>query len=138
MTGLRSLLQRHVDSGSAPGLVALVARGEDVDVQVAGSLDARGGPPMARDSIFRIASVTKPIIAAAAMMLVEDGLMALVDPVTRWLPELGSASVLRTPASPVEDVVPVRRPITVHDLLSSRAGYGYPSDFSLPAVAVAA
>ena len=132
MTGLQGLLQGHVDSGSAPGLVALVARGEDVDVQVAGLADVRSGAPMARDSIFRLASVTKPIVAAAAMMLVDDGRMALEDSVTRWLPELGSASVLRTPASPVEDVVPVRGPMTVHDLLSSRAGYGFPSDFSLP------
>lgn len=132
MTGLRDILQKHVDSGSAPGLVALVARGEDVEVQVAGLADVESGSPMARDSIFRIASVTKPIIAAAAMMLVDDGLMALGDPVTRWLPELGSASVLRTPASPIEDVVPSRRPIAVEHLLSSRAGYGFASDFSLP------
>lgn len=134
MTSLQDLLRKHVDSGAAPGLVALVAKGEDVDVQVAGLADVRSGSPMARHSIFRIASVTKPIIAAAAMMLVEDGRMALPDPVTRWLPELGSAWVLRTPASPVEDVVPARRPITVYDLLSSRAGYGFPADFSLPVV----
>jgi CubicO group peptidase (beta-lactamase class C family) len=134
MTGLRDLLQRHVDSGPESGLVALVARGEDVDVQVAGSLDARGSAPMARDSIFRIASVTKPIIAAAAMTLVDDGRMALGDPVAQWLPELASPSVVRTPDAPVEDVVPAIRPITVEHLLSSRAGYGYPSDFSLPVV----
>jgi CubicO group peptidase (beta-lactamase class C family) len=112
--------------------VALVARGGDVDVQVAGLADVRSGAPMARDSIFRIASVTKPIIAAAAMTLVDDGRMALADPVAQWLPELGSTPVLRTPASPVEDVVPARKPMTVYDLLSSRAGYGFPSDFSLP------
>ncbi|HEY0167547.1 MAG TPA: serine hydrolase domain-containing protein [Jatrophihabitans sp.] len=134
MTGLRDLLQFHVDSGSAPGLVALVARGEDVDVQAAGLADVQTGSPMARDSIFRIASVTKPIIAAAAMTLVDDGRMALGDPVAQWLPELASASMLRTPASPIEDVVPALRPITVYDLLSSRAGYGFPSDFSLPVV----
>lgn len=76
MTGLRGILQKHVDSGSAPGLVALVARGEDVDVQVAGLADVQRGSPMTRDSIFRVASVTKPIIAAAAMTLVDDGLRA--------------------------------------------------------------
>ncbi len=134
MTSLQELLQKHVDSGAVPGLVALIARGDDVDVQVAGLADVQSGSPMARNSIFRIASVTKPMIAAAAMMLVDDGRMALEDPVTRWLPELASAAVLRTPASPVEDVVPAAKPITVYDLLTSRAGYGFAADFSLPAV----
>ena len=67
-------------------------------------------------------------------MLVDDGRVALDDPVERWLPELASRVVVRTPASPVDDVVPAVRPITVLDLLTSRAGYGWPSDFSLPAV----
>jgi CubicO group peptidase (beta-lactamase class C family) len=89
---------------------------------------------MARDSIFRIASITKPITAAAVMMLVEDGRIALNDPVGPWLPELASPAVVRTPAGPVDDVVPAVRPITVADLLTFRAGYGFPSDFSLPAV----
>jgi CubicO group peptidase (beta-lactamase class C family) len=89
---------------------------------------------MARDSIFRIASITKPITAAAVMMLVDEGRVALDDPVERWLPELASRVVVRTPASPVDDVVPAIRPITVLDLLTSRAGYGWASDFSLPAV----
>ena len=102
--------------------------------RTAGSVDLEGSAPMARDSIFRIASITKPITAAAVMMLVDDGRIALEDPVERWLPELGSRVVVRTPGSPVDDVVPAARPITVLDLLTSRAGYGWPSDFSLPAV----
>ena len=89
---------------------------------------------MARDSIFRIASVTKPITAASVMMLVEDGQIALDDPVRQWLPELAEPVVVRTPASAVDDVVPAARPITVSDLLSSTAGYGFASDFTLPAV----
>jgi CubicO group peptidase (beta-lactamase class C family) len=112
----------------------LVARRDRVEVQVVGSVDVEGTSPMARDSIFRIASITKPIIAAGVMMLVEDGRIALDDPVERWLPELASRSVVRTPAGPVEDVVPAARSITVVDLLSFRAGYGFPPDFSLPAV----
>jgi CubicO group peptidase (beta-lactamase class C family) len=68
------------------------------------------------------------------MMLVEDGRIALDDPVGRWLPELAEPKVVRTPASAVDDVVPASRPITVLDLLSSRAGYGFASDFTLPAV----
>jgi CubicO group peptidase (beta-lactamase class C family) len=89
---------------------------------------------MARDAIFRIASITKPITAAAVMMLVEDGRIALDDPVDQWLPELARPTVVRTPTSAVDDVVPAARSITVFDLLSSRAGYGFASEFTLPAV----
>ena len=120
--------------GAVPGAVALLAHGDDVEVVAAGSHDLEGTAPMARDSIFRIASITKPITAAAVMMLVDDGRIALDDPVERWLPELASPVVVRTPAGPVDDVVPAARAITVLDLLTSRAGYGYPSDFSAPAV----
>jgi CubicO group peptidase (beta-lactamase class C family) len=68
------------------------------------------------------------------MMLVDEGRIALQDSVERWLPELASPTVVRTPASAVDDVVPAARPITVFDLLTFRAGYGFPSDFSLPAI----
>ncbi|MFC7303900.1 serine hydrolase domain-containing protein [Streptomyces monticola] len=134
-TGLHDFLKAHVSSGSVPGAVALVAHGDDVEVQAAGWTDLEDGTPMARDSLFRIASTTKPLVAAAVLMLVEDGTIALDDPVERWLPELASPVVVRTPDGPVDDVVPAVRPITVHDLLTFRAGYGFPSDFSLPAVA---
>ncbi|MGW6487153.1 serine hydrolase domain-containing protein [Streptomyces sp. NPDC055056] len=134
MKSLRDLLQGYVDDGTVPGAVALVARGDRVVVEAVGSLDVEGGAPMARDSIFRIASIGKPVVAAAVMMLVDDGAIGLDDPVDRWLPELAKPTVVRTPASPVDDVVPARRPITVADLLSSRAGWGFPSDFTLPQV----
>ncbi|MDT4978853.1 MAG: hypothetical protein QOG07_732 [Pseudonocardiales bacterium] len=134
MTKLSDVLQAHVGNGSAPGAVGLVARGERVEVQAVGSVDVEGTAPMARDSIFRIASITKPITAAAVMMLVDEGRIALQDSVEHWLPELASPTVVRTPASAVDDVVPAARPITVFDLLTFRAGYGFPSDFSLPAI----
>jgi len=134
MSNLRDILQTHVSDGSVPGAVALMACGDRVEVAAAGSANADGTCPMARDSIFRIASITKPITAAAVMMLVEDGRIALEDPVAHWLPELASPVVLRTPAGPVDDVVPAVRPITVVDLLTFRAGWGFPSDFSLPVV----
>ena len=133
-TSLRDLLEAQVSNGAVPGAVALLARGEQVEVQAVGAAAVGGAAPMARDSIFRIASITKPITAAAVMMLVDDGRVALDDPVERWLPELASRVVVRTPAGPVDDVVPAVRPITVLDLLTSRAGYGWPSDFSFPAV----
>ncbi|WP_326766056.1 beta-lactamase family protein [Streptomyces sp. NBC_01591] len=134
MSNLHELLEKRVGGGAAPGAVGLVARGSRVEVAAVGSADAGGTVPMARDSIFRIASLTKPVTAAATMMLIEDGRIALDEPVRQWLPELVSPMVVRTPASPVDDVVPADRVITVFDLLTFRAGYGFPSDFSLPAV----
>jgi CubicO group peptidase (beta-lactamase class C family) len=131
---VRELLEPYIKDETVPGAVALLARGDDVEVEAIGALDVEGSAPMARDSLFRIASLTKPITAASVLMLVEDGRIALDDPVSRWLPELASPVVVRTPQSPLDDVVPARRPITVFDLLTGRAGYGWPSDFSLPAV----
>ncbi|MFF4560569.1 serine hydrolase domain-containing protein [Streptomyces sp. NPDC001435] len=131
---LYDTLRRHLDEGSVPGAVGLVARGDDVEVVAVGSVDADGSAPIARDSVFRIASITKPVTAAAVLMLVEDGRIGLDDPVDAWLPELSEPMVVRTPAGPLDDLVPAVRPITVEDLLSSRAGWGFPSDFSLPAV----
>jgi CubicO group peptidase (beta-lactamase class C family) len=133
MADLHDMLASYVADGSLPGAVAVLAGGDRTEVAVVGSASV-GGPPMARDSIFRFASITKPITAAAVMILVEDGRIALDDPVGRWLPELADPKVVRTPASPVGDVVPAARPITVSDLLTSRAGYGWASDFTLPAI----
>ncbi|MFI1163363.1 serine hydrolase domain-containing protein [Streptomyces sp. NPDC020801] len=133
-SALHDTLRRYADDGTVPGAVGLVARGDDVEVVAVGSVDADGTAAMARDSIFRIASISKPITAAAVLMLVEEGRVGLDDPVAEWLPELSKPLVVRTPSSPVGDVVPAARPITVEDLLSSRTGWGFPSDFALPAV----
>ena len=126
MTPLRDLLETSVERGTVPGAAALVARGDDVEVAEAGEVE--------RESIVRIASITKPITAAAIMILVDDGLVSLDDPIARWLPELASPLVVRTPESAIDDVVPATHPITVEDVLTFRAGWGFPSDFSLPAV----
>ncbi|MEU0372160.1 serine hydrolase domain-containing protein [Streptomyces sp. NPDC006283] len=135
MADLHDTLSTHVGKGSVPGAVGLIARGKSVEVAAVGTVDLEGAAPVARDSLFRIASLTKPVVAAAVMMLVEEGRVTLADPVGEWLPELASPHVVRTPASPVDDVVPAVRPITVEHLLGSRSGHGFPSDFSLPAVA---
>jgi CubicO group peptidase (beta-lactamase class C family) len=134
MAELRQLLKSYVDDGTVPGAVALVASDGRLAVETVGSADALAAAPMARDSIFRVASITKPITAAAAMLLVDEGRISLEDAVGEWLPELAAPSVVRSPEAPIDDVVPAERPITVLDLLTSRAGYGFPSDFSLPAV----
>jgi CubicO group peptidase (beta-lactamase class C family) len=82
------------------------------------------GSSMTRDTIFRITSMTKPVTAAAAMVLVEEGRLQLDDPVDRWLPELANRKVLLTIDAMVHQTVPARRPITLRDLLTFRCGYG--------------
>lgn len=135
MAPLTALFDRDLRAGALPGAVALVADGDGVEVAVVGTRSFDGAP-MTRDSIFRIASVSKPITAAVVMTLVDDRTLALDEPVATWLPELASPMVVRTPEAAVDDVVPARRPITVHDLLTFRGGHGFPEDFSLPAVSL--
>ena len=135
MNALARMLDEQLPETGEPGAVALMARGDDVEVAAVGDADVDGTTPMSRDSIFRIASMSKPITATAVMMLVDDGRLALEDPVAPWLPELALPKVVRMPASEIDDVVAVARPITVFDLLTSRSGHGFPADFSLPAVA---
>ena len=110
MADLHALLDSYISAGTAPGAVAVVARGHDVETAAVGTVDVDGTAAMALDSIFRVASITKPITAAAAMVLVDDGRIGLDDPVARWLPELASPVVVRTPSSELDDVVPVARP----------------------------
>jgi CubicO group peptidase (beta-lactamase class C family) len=129
---LQELLEAHVAWGSAQGMVAVVAQGADAEVLTAGRMALDGEEPMRRDAIFRIASMTKPVTAVAAMMLVEDGRLRLDEPVERLLPELADRRVLRTLASPVEDTVPALRPITVEDVLTFRLGWGVLFDPNLP------
>jgi CubicO group peptidase (beta-lactamase class C family) len=124
LVALNAALARHVERGDLPGLVALVARGDDVHVEAIGHKAFGDGEPIGRDAIFRIASITKPIAGVAAMLLIEDGAMALDDPVDRWLPELAGPRVLRTLESGLDDTVPAERPITVEDVLSFHLGFG--------------
>jgi CubicO group peptidase (beta-lactamase class C family) len=113
----------HVGPGTVPGLVALVACGDEVHIEARGELTI-GGPPVRRDSVFRIASTTKPITGAATLALVEEGLLALDAPVEQWLPELAGRRVLRRMDGPLEDTVAARRPPTVRDLLTFTFGFG--------------
>jgi CubicO group peptidase (beta-lactamase class C family) len=122
---LSDTLKGYVDRGEIPGLVALVARGDDVHVDAFGVQDLSGGKPMVRDSLFRIASITKPITAAVAMMLVEDGRIGLDDRIDRWLPEIAGQRVLRSIRAALDDTVPLQRPITLRDLLTFRLGTGF-------------
>lgn len=114
-------MNAEVAQGTFPGAVTLVARrGRIVHFEAAGYLDAAKTKPMGKDAIFRLASMTKPIVSAAAMMLVEQGVMKINDPIVRWLPELRDLKV----ETPTGDVALIR-PITVQDLLRHTAGFVY-------------
>jgi CubicO group peptidase (beta-lactamase class C family) len=121
---LRTIAERHVASDHVPGVVALVASGGQTHVEAHGTL-AFGGTPVARDSLFRIASMTKPVTGAATMALIEEGLIGLDESVERLLPELADRQVLRELAGPLDDTVPARRAITTRDLLTFTFGFGF-------------
>jgi CubicO group peptidase (beta-lactamase class C family) len=118
------ILQRHIATGYMPGAVALIGRGQKAELVGVGTMAHGSSEPMRRDSIFRISSMTKPITAAAAMMLVDEGVLQLDEPIERWLPELAHRRVLKRIDSPLHDTVPANRPITLQDLLTFRCGLG--------------
>ena len=121
---LRDTAERYVEAGQVAGAITLVERRGETFVDVIGLADRERGTPLKRDSIFRIASMSKPITAVAAMILVEEGRLRLDEPVDRLLPELADRKVLTDIAGPLKDVVPAIRPITLRDLLTFRMGFG--------------
>ncbi|HVN01406.1 MAG TPA: serine hydrolase domain-containing protein [Caulobacteraceae bacterium] len=119
-------LQAVIDAGDLSGFVTGIWRGgEELQVLTLGQRDIASGAPMTRDTLFRIASMTKPITSIAALMLMEEGKLRLDDPITRWMPEFANMRVLRDPEGPVEDTYPSPREITVEDLMTHRAGLAY-------------
>jgi CubicO group peptidase (beta-lactamase class C family) len=128
---LPDVMASHVESDAVGGVAWLAACGREIEAGVAGAL-TRGKPaPVRRDSIFRIASMTKPVVAVAALLLVEECRLRLDDPVDALLPELAGRRVLVDGRGPIDgDAVPARRPITVHDVLTFRLGLGM--DFEAP------
>jgi CubicO group peptidase (beta-lactamase class C family) len=120
----RALLEAAVAQGENPGSVAVIARREKLHVEVVGRRSFEEEDPMTRDSIFRISSMTKPVVAAAAMTLVEECKLRLDDPVDAWLPELAHPRVLRDPTSPLEASEPAQQPITLRHLLTCTFGLG--------------
>ena len=120
-----SVMQRYVDSGRVAGVVTLVARhGRVAQVRAYGWADREAGRRMSADAIFRIASQTKAVTSVAVMTLVEEGRLRLSDPVSRWLPSYATATVADTGSGRV----PVRRPVTIRDLLTHTAGISYGTD----------
>jgi CubicO group peptidase (beta-lactamase class C family) len=121
---MRETMAGHVERGRLPGLVMGMSRGGETVVETIGTTAFESDDPMRRDTIFRIASVTKPITAVAALILVEEGALRLDDPVDGLLPELADRRVLGAIDGPLDDTVPANRPLTLRDLLTFRAGYG--------------
>jgi CubicO group peptidase (beta-lactamase class C family) len=119
-----ALLQQHIASGYMPGGIALITHGDDVQVVLVGRHSREIAGALRRNALFRISSMTKPVTAAAAMMLIEDGKLRLDAAIDYWLPELARRRVLKRIDSELYDTVPARRPITVADLLTSRLGWG--------------
>jgi CubicO group peptidase (beta-lactamase class C family) len=121
---VHDVLAGHVQDRLLPGAVTLVRRRDEVHVDTVGTTALEGAEPMRRDTIFRIASLTKPVVAVAAMILVEECRVRLDEPVDRLLPELADRQVVRSLDAPLTDTVPAQRAITVRDLLTFRLGSG--------------
>jgi len=120
------VLRGVVDNGDLSGAVTLIWRaGEEAQFTAIGRRDIEQDMPMERNTLFRIASMTKPVTSAAMMMLIEEGKAALTDPITKWAPEFANMRVLKSPTGPVDDTYPAPRDITLDDLFTHRAGLAY-------------
>jgi CubicO group peptidase (beta-lactamase class C family) len=127
----RASVSEAIDAGLLSGAVTLVWQaGEVLQVNELGYRDVEARLPMRRDTIFRIASMTKPVTVAAAMTLVDEGRLALTDRIAKWLPELAGVRVMADIHGALHDAVPTERPITIDDLMTHRSGFAYP--FSVP------
>ena len=122
---MHDVMAGHVERGGIPGLVTLVSRRGETHVDAIGAMAQGGRVPVQRDTIFRVASMSKPVVAVAALILVEECRLRLDDPVDGFLPELADRKVLKRLDGPVEDTVPASRPITLRDLLTFRLGFGF-------------
>ena len=124
LSRLHGVMAGYVERDEVPGLAALVSRRGETHAEVFGMKALGGSDPMQRDTIFRIASMTKPITATAAMILVEECKLRLDDPVDGLLPELADRRVLWRLDGPLDATEPAKRPITLRDLLTFRMGFG--------------
>ena len=131
------MLARHVDAGTIAGAAGLMwMRGAGTDVAAAGKRDLRTGLPVERDTIFRIASMTKAVTTVAALTMLDEGRFRLDEPITRCAPELARMRVLRNPEGPLDETHDACREITFRDLLTHRAGLTY-GDFHRGPIRVA-
>jgi len=126
LAAIPAALDGVVEAGDLSGFVTLLWRkGEIAQVNTLGYRDVEAKAPMTRDTLFRIASMTKPITSIAALMLMEEGKLKLDDPITRWLPEFADMQVLKSATGPLDETYPAPRDITVDDLMTHRSGLAY-------------
>jgi CubicO group peptidase (beta-lactamase class C family) len=135
---VREAVAEHIDGSAVPGAVMAVCRDGDVQIDALGTAAVDTAASMPTDAVMRISSMTKPLAAALTLVFVEDGILALDDPVERWVPELAGRHVLRRLDGPLDDTVPAARPITVDDLLTLRMGFGFVLDSACPVLDLAA
>lgn len=123
---IAATIRRLAEAGSIAGAETLVWRkGQVQEASVAGWMNVESGRPMEPDTLFRVASMTKPITSTAALMLLDEGRFELTESIAGWAPEFSEMRVLRSPAGPLEDTAPANRPITFEDLLTHRSGLTY-------------
>ena len=133
LNGNQASIREVCDAGLLAGAVTVVwQRGEVLQVNEIGYRDVDAGLPMGRDTLFRIASMTKPVTVAAAMSLVDEGKLALRDPIVHWAPEMADVQVLDDPHGPLDRTQPGRRAILVEDLLTHTSGLAYGFSVSGP------
>src|SRR6201988_5441528 len=126
LDGNRASITEAIDAGLLSGAVPLVWQSGDVlQLNELGYRDIDARLPMQRDTLFRIASMTKPVTVAAAMSLVDEGKLALRDPIVHWLPEFADMRVLDDPTGPLDRTHPAQRAILVEDLLTHTSGLAY-------------
>ena len=116
-----------VDKGTMAGAATLIYRSGQAQTTCVGWRDVHAKLPIERDTLFRIASLSKPITSTAALMLLQEGKFALDDPITRWAPEFSKMRVLRSLSGPLDETDPAKRPITFDDLLTHQSGLTYGS-----------
>ena len=121
---MHQVLSGYIERKEMPGLVALVSHHDDVHIEALGTLTFDQTAPIRTDTIFRIASLAKPVTAVAAMILLEECKLRLDESIEPWIPELANRQVLKSLSGPLDDTVPAERPITVRDLLTFRMGFG--------------
>ncbi len=124
-TSIRHVLAQPVNAGELAGAAALIWRNGQADVAAVGMRDLRTGQPVERDTIFRIASMTKPVTTVAALTMLDEGRFTLEEPITRCAPELARLRVLRDPEGPLDQTEESARDITFRDLLTHRSGLTY-------------
>ena len=131
-------IRPYVEGGEVPGAVVGVWRDGEVSLDAAGAVALDGGAPLSVDTLMRVSSNTKPLAAALSLVLAEDGVLALDDPVERFVPELAGHRVLRRLDAAPDDTVPAERPASVEDLLTMRLGFGFVLDGDCPVLGLAA